>query len=120
MTPRNRIAAIASARNAVTLIELLVAISIIGILMAMLAPAVNSARESAHRTTCQNNLHQLGLGLQSKASRSRLFCSGAFSWRRDGAVTEVGWVADLVHEGIPVGKMLCPSNPAQISETYND
>ena len=48
------------------------------------------------------------------------YCSGAFDWRRDGAVTEIGWVADLVGLSIPVGKMLCPSNPAQVSETYND
>jgi prepilin-type processing-associated H-X9-DG protein len=35
-------------------------------------------------------------------------------------VTEVGWVADLVNEGTPVGEMLCSSNPCQISEAYND
>ena len=35
-------------------------------------------------------------------------------------MTEVGWVADLVQQGTPPGKMLCPSNPAQISQTYND
>ena len=43
-----------------------------------------------------------------------------FDWNTEGAVTEVGWVADMVNAGIPVGDMLCPSNPCQISATYND
>jgi prepilin-type N-terminal cleavage/methylation domain-containing protein len=107
-------------RRGMTLIELLVVISILGILMAMLMPAVNSARESARQATCQNNLRQFGVGLQAHATRFQTYCSGAFSWRNDGAVTEVGWVADLVNTGVPVGKMLCPSNPGQISETYNE
>jgi prepilin-type processing-associated H-X9-DG protein len=86
----------------------------------MLMPAVNSARESARQATCQNNLHEFGVGFTSNANRLKQYCSGAFDWQRDGSVTDVGWVADLVNAGIPVGKMLCPSNPSQISDTYND
>ncbi len=105
---------------AFTLAELLVVITIIAMLMALLFPAINAARGAGERTTCKNNLRQFGVGLHQHAEKFGTYCSGAFDWRNDGAVTEVGWVADMVNVQIPAGKMLCPSNPIQVSATYND
>jgi len=53
-----------SCNHGFTLVEILVAISVIGILIALLLPAVQAARESARQTTCQNNLKQVGLAIQ--------------------------------------------------------
>ncbi len=103
-----------------TLVEMLVVIVIISILLGLMFPALNAAREASRSTTCQNNLKQFYVGMLTHAQTHGKFCSGAMDWNRDGCVTEVGWVADLVQLGIPVGKMLCPSNPALLTETYQD
>jgi prepilin-type N-terminal cleavage/methylation domain-containing protein/prepilin-type processing-associated H-X9-DG protein len=64
------------ARRALTIIELLVVLAIVGVMLAMLVPAVQAARESARRTSCLNNLKQIGTALQSYHSHARSFPPG--------------------------------------------
>jgi prepilin-type N-terminal cleavage/methylation domain-containing protein len=59
-----------------TLIELLVVIAIIGVLVGLLLPAVQAAREAARRSSCSNNLKQLGLGLHNYESAKGKFPPG--------------------------------------------
>ncbi|MBL8850460.1 MAG: DUF1559 domain-containing protein [Planctomycetaceae bacterium] len=74
-------------RRGFTLIELLVVIAIIGILVALLLPAVQQARESARQTTCRNNLKQVGIALHNYHSAHGLFPPSSTS-----DVEQGGWI----------------------------
>jgi prepilin-type N-terminal cleavage/methylation domain-containing protein/prepilin-type processing-associated H-X9-DG protein len=86
-------------RSAFTLVELLVTISIIGVLVGLLMPAIQSARESSRRSHCQNNLKQIGLAMHEYHVTFGRFPSGVVHSKDDGDQTGVagfGWGSFLL------------------------
>jgi prepilin-type N-terminal cleavage/methylation domain-containing protein/prepilin-type processing-associated H-X9-DG protein len=86
-----------------TLVELLVVIAIIGILIALLLPAVQAAREAARRTSCRNNLKQMGLAVQNHLDVAKHFPTGGWGhfWvglpdRGFGKQQPGGWVYNIL------------------------
>jgi prepilin-type N-terminal cleavage/methylation domain-containing protein len=134
-------------RDAFTLIELFMVVSIIAVLIALLLPAVQSSRESARRTQCTNNLLQLGIGLANYASTHHVFPPGVVNDK--GPVLNLptgyhhGWIvqilpfidqnnvyrrfdlrrsvyhpANMTARDAVIATFLCPSDPGRSATNY--
>ena len=86
-----------------TLVELLVVVTIIGVLIALLLPAVQAARETARQSQCKNNLKQLALGCLNHETATGRYPTGGWGWAWTGdadmgndRLQPGGWIYNLL------------------------
>ena len=100
--------------RAFTLIELLVVIAIIAILAAMLLPALSSAKQKAWSTSCNSNLHQIGLGMRMFADDNGEFypeSGGDIPWgATDSATGKASWLEQIFSYAGSTNVFNCPGN----------
>ena len=101
--------------RAFTLIELLVVIAIISVLIALLLPAVQMARESASRTACRNNLHQIGLAIANYETTMNLLPGEEWPTATMQFAEQSSQLTGLSGNYAPMPVFICPSrNSANI------
>lgn len=87
-------------RRGFTLVELLVVIAIIGVLIGLLLPAVQAAREAARRSSCSNNLKQIGVGMHVYADSNARGGDNFFPWMTTGGTANpaggYSWLAQIL------------------------